>query len=264
MDIDTLDDEGGGGEEGAPAWMATFSDLATLLLTFFVLLLSFANTDVVEFKEMLGSVREAFGVQFRVSGDFEGLSDSPITVGEMPPGALEFVSETSSEQARELEEALRERGLLDRVEVTHDREGVSVRVRDAVLFDTGEATLRPEGATFLCELAEIIASDLGADGVIVEGHTDDRPIHTERFPTNWELSTARATTVLRHLLSEAEVEAARLSASGFADTRPLSPNADDASRAANRRVEFVIVARRTESGEVRRTEVRDETDASLD
>ncbi len=97
MDIDALDDEGGGGEEGAPAWMATFRDLATLLLTFFVLLLSFANTDVVEFEEMLGSVREAFGVQFRVSGDFEGLSQSPISVGDMPPGALELVSEVDVE-----------------------------------------------------------------------------------------------------------------------------------------------------------------------
>ncbi len=248
MDIDTLDDEGGGGEEGAPAWMATFSDLATLLLTFFVLLLSFANMDVTEFKEMMGSVREAFGVQFRIRGDFEALSDSPISLGETPPGDLVEVVRSDAEQARQLAEALRERGLLDQVEVTPDREGVSVRVRDAVLFDTGEATLRPEGETFLCELGEIIAGELGVDGVIVEGHTDDRPIHTERFPTNWELSTARATNVLRHLLSEARVDATRLSASGFADTRPLSPNVDDTSRAANRRVEFVF-RRRTEHAE---------------
>lgn len=243
MDIDTLDDDGGGGgDEGAPAWMATFSDLATLLLTFFVLLLSFANMDVTEFKEMMGSVREAFGVQFRIRGDFEALSDTPISLGETPPGELVEVvrSDADAAQMRELTEALRERGILDEVDVSPERDGISVRVRDCVLFDTAEATLRDDAHPFLHELAGILNGPLGTDGVIVEGHTDDRPIHTERFPTNWELSTARATSVLRHLMSIGEVAPERLSAAGFADTRPLAPNVDDPSRTTNRRVEFVF------------------------
>lgn len=247
MDIDTLDDEGGGGgDEGAPAWMATFSDLATLLLTFFVLLLSFANMDVTEFKEMMGSVREAFGVQFRIRGDFEALSSSPVSLGDTPPGELIEVvrsdsdSEADEEQVRELTQALRERGILDEVDVSPERDGISVRVRDCVLFDTAEASLRDDAHPFLHELAGILNGPLGTDGVIVEGHTDDRPIHTERFPTNWELSTARATSVLRHLMSIGEVAPDRLSAAGFADTRPLAPNVDDSSRTTNRRVEFVF------------------------
>ncbi|MEZ4250381.1 MAG: flagellar motor protein MotB [Polyangiales bacterium] len=240
MDIDTLDDEGGGGDEGAPAWMATFSDLATLLLTFFVLLLSFANMDVTEFKEMMGSVREAFGVQFRTRGDFEALAESPISIGDRPPAELAEVVRQDGEQVAELVRALQEREIFDDVEVFADREGIAVRVRDCVLFDTGNATLREDAPPLLTELGAIISSDVGAYGVIVEGHTDDRPIHTERFPSNWELSTARATTVLRHLLDESHVDPARLSAAGFADMRAISPNVDDAARAQNRRVEFVF------------------------
>lgn len=240
MDIDTLDESDSGGEEGAPAWMATFSDLATLLLTFFVLLLSFANMDVIEFKEMMGSVREAFGVQRRVAGDFEALSTSPISIGDNPPQELEETIRDEAEQTRELVAALREHEILDQVEVFTSREGIYVRVRDFVLFDTGDARLREEAPALLDEIAVIVASPVGEHGVVVEGHTDDRPIRTERYPSNWELSTARATNVLRYLLDVGRVSPARVSAAGFADTRSITPNVDDDARAQNRRVEFVF------------------------
>lgn len=252
MDIDTLDggDEGGG-EEGVPAWMATFSDLATLLLTFFVLLLSFANMDIIDFQEMMGSVREAFGVQSRTRGDFEALAASPISIGDRPPQELESVPrDEDQEYARELVEALRERGILDQVEVFADRDGVSVRVRDCVLFDTGEARLRDDAPALLDEVGAIIASSVGEHGVVVEGHTDDWPIHTDRFPSNWELSTARATNVLRYFLDASAIRPDRVSAAGFADTRAVVPNVDDQARAQNRRVEFVF--RRRAADEARR------------
>ncbi|MEM9068638.1 MAG: flagellar motor protein MotB [Myxococcota bacterium] len=223
-------------EEGAPPWMATFSDLATLLLTFFVLLLSFAEMDVTEFKELLGSVREAFGVQFRTRGHHEALSDSPVSIGDEPPGAVTAVS---AELAEEIRGKLEEAGVEEDVDVEVTSEGIVVRIRDQVLFPVGSDTLTDDAQPIL----EVVAGITGAvatHGAVIEGHTDDRPIHTSRFPSNWELSTARATKVLRHFLQRTDLDPGQLSAAGYADTRPLVPNDSAENRARNRRVEFLF------------------------
>lgn len=224
-------------EEGAPAWMATFSDLATLLLTFFVLLLSFAELDVVEFKELLGSVREAFGVQFRTQGHYEALSASPVSIGEAPPGQLTYVSDAEVTEA--IREALERAGVESNVDVDATPDGIVVRIRDKVLFPTGSAELQEEAGPVLEAIANI-AAGMGNQGIAIEGHTDDRPIHTSRFPSNWELSTSRATRVLRYLLANTELAPGQVSASGYADTRPIAPNDGADNRGLNRRVEFLF------------------------
>lgn len=223
-------------EEGAPPWMATFSDLATLLLTFFVLLLSFAEMDVVEFKELLGSVREAFGVQFRTVGHHEALSNSPVSLADQPPGALAHVQANLAEEIRE---KLEEAGVGDSLEVEATPDGIVLRVRDKVLFPTGSDALL-EDAEPVLEVVAGLAASVATQGLVIEGHTDDRPIHTARFPSNWELSTARATRVLRYFLQHAGLAPGMLSAAGYADTRPLVPNDSAENRAKNRRVEFLF------------------------
>jgi chemotaxis protein MotB len=110
-----------------------------------------------------------------------------------------------------------------------------IDVRDAVLFASGEATLRDDGAGLIGRLAAVLAKDTGAVEVI--GHTDRRPIATARFPSNWELSSARASAVVRGLI-DAGLIPARLSAVGRADTEPLAVERTDAGRARNRRVEI--------------------------
>ncbi len=224
-------------EEGAPAWMATFSDLATLLLTFFVLLLSFAELDVVEFKELLGSVREAFGVQFRTHGHYEALSNSPVSLGDAPPGALTYISDAEVTEA--IREALERAGVEQSVDVQATPDGIVVRIRDQVLFPTGSAQLQEDAGPVL-EVIANLAAEMGEQGIAIEGHTDDRPIHTSRFPSNWELSTSRATQVLRYLLANTELSPAQVSASGYADTRPIAPNDNADNRGLNRRVEFLF------------------------
>lgn len=217
--------------------MATFSDMATLLLTFFVLLLSFANMDIVEFRTMMGSVREAFGVQREMQGDFQARANTPveITPGGSPANpAVLANSPTLSRLRSELER----RGLSHLIEVEGTPRGVALRIRDTVLFESGSDRLRDDAAPLLVHIAEIVG-DFDNE-LAIEGHTDDRPIRTPRFPSNWELSAARATAVLRRM-SAAGIEPERMSIAGYAETRPLAPNETDDGRAGNRRVEFIFV-----------------------
>ncbi len=225
-------------EEGAPAWMATFSDMATLLLTFFVLLLSFAELNVKEFREMLGSIREAFGVQFVTRGPVEAMNTTPVELNDVPASPLVPISDPASKTLREVKEWISEHDLDDDVEVELTERGILVRVRDRVLFDTGSAALESGAEPVLRRIAEL-ARELDTT-VAVEGHTDDRPIRTRRFPSNWELSTARAASVVRWFIEEAGLPPGKLRAAGFADTRPVAPNDSDENRSRNRRVEFVF------------------------
>lgn len=224
-------------EEGAPAWMSTFSDMATLLLTFFVLLLSFANMDVVEFRTMMGSVRDAFGVQHEHPGEFMARSNSPITIS--PGGSPSDPSILPQSQTLErIRTRLNSEGLGESVEVSDSERGIVMRIREAVLFGSGSATLVADGMPILERIAAIAMEF--ARQIRIEGHTDDRPISTGRFPSNWELSAARATAVLRHL-ERTGTSADAMSIAGYADTRPVAANSDDQGRAQNRRVEFVLV-----------------------
>lgn len=142
--------------------------------------------------------------------------------------------------------AVRE-GLAEAVGFRNDPRGLIVTVvADRVLFHPGSATVQPEGARVLGLVADAVA---GLDNAIaVEGHTDSRPIATARFPSNWELSTARATNVLRTLVDRHGLSADRVAAAGYADTRPVADNASGEGRASNRRVELVVLARAASGG----------------
>lgn len=219
--------------EGAPAWMATFSDLATNMLTFFVLLLSFANMDAKQFREALGSVRDALGVNSSEPGRYEARSTTIVEIGEA--GGKTMLKESSA--MRRIRDAVARRGIDGSVEVSSEEKGVVLRVRDYVLFDTASDRVRDEGIPVLEGIADVVN---GFDGpVAIEGHTDNRPISSAKFPSNWELSAFRATAVLRHLVSHG-VARDRLAIAGYADTIPIGDNSSEEGRARNRRVEFVF------------------------
>ena len=218
--------------------MATFSDMATLMLCFFVLLLSFANMDVENFRTALGSVREAFGVQFKVNGRFESLSDSPISLSNTQSTDVLYKERPIEKEAIGLvREFLQDRGLDGSVEVDAGARGIILRTKDKVLFDPGAAQIKEVGKPVLEAMRELADSFDGQ--LAVEGHTDDRPISNALFPSNWELSGARSSAVLRYLL-EANVDPALVHVAGYADMRPVASNATPEGRARNRRVEFVF------------------------
>ena len=172
------------------------------------------------------------------------LSNYLVVLTDAPPLGVEAVDAAAIEGARALNEALEEAPYLadlDGMEVSRIPEGVRLRVEDRLLFPTAEAELTDEGrALVTARLAEMVRRHPGE--VAVEGHSDSRAIRTERFPSNWALSSARAIAIVEALVA-AGVDPARLRAVGLADTRPLASNATAEGRARNRRVEVVIQAR---------------------
>jgi chemotaxis protein MotB len=227
-------------EEGAPAWMATFADMSTLLLTFFVLLLSFANMDAKKFREMLGSVQDAFGVQKETWGDYMSRSTQAINLsiqtqaGEGPDG--EKQQSPSMEQVLSIVQALFQ-DLGGAAEVFLDDEGVTVRVEGRLLFTSGSAELKPGAAPILDRVTALLQKY--TFDLYILGHTDSVPIETAQFPSNWELSSARASSALRYLVA-GKADPKRLVAVGFADSRVIAANDTPEGRARNRRVEFLF------------------------
>ena len=222
---------------GAPDWMVTFADLMSLLLTFFVLLLSFANMEVVKFKSAVGSIQNALGLK----SVFE-LSDTPagreILDHENPS---EGAGEEGVQQqiVDELERILQQAGLEDSGTAKVTKRGVVLQLEGDLLFASGEAVISPSALPVLDALSAYVGGQSRFVDVI--GHTDDVPIATAVYPSNWELSAARAGQAVRYL-SEKGVRPFRMRAIGQAHTVPVAENSTAEGRAANRRVEFVFVA----------------------
>lgn len=232
------------GEEGAPAWMATFADMSTLLLCFFVLLLSFANTDAQKFRDMLGSVQDAFGVQKETPGDYMARSSEVIefALEQMDEEGKKNDSESDSQSKPSMEQILSiVQALFDDMggvaDIFMDEEGVTVRVEGKLLYSSGSADLKPEAIPILDRIAALLKK-YNFDLYIL-GHTDSVPIETAKFPSNWELSSARSAAALKHMMNRG-ASSERLVAIGFADSRPIETNASPEGRAKNRRVEFMF------------------------
>lgn len=221
--------------EETPGWIVTFADLMSLLLCFFVLMLSFSETDKQKFKVLSGSVREAFGVQ------------REHRVFDMPKGMNIISNEfkdpkfLADDLPKEIRSAIRMApGGQDAAQIQVEEGEMSVKVTlpGHLLFDLGSAHIREEALPLLDQLRNVILET--PNRIIVTGHTDDLPIRTAQFPSNWELSAARAGSVIRNFLTKGGIEATRFLAVGMADTLPRAPNDSEVNRAQNRRVEIAF------------------------
>ena len=242
--------------ENHERWLITYADMITLLMAFFIMLFTMSQLDLAKFKEFQqGFASQVSGKEINLAADGgEGVLDGSIGAQtELLKQAQEVLKQQETEDlARKIE---RERlldveaefvrrvhaaGLARKVDFRLEVRGLIVSiVSDDVLFDLGSADLRPDGRRVLNGLAGVL-NDM-PNAVAVEGHTDNLPISGGQYQNNWVLSTARATSVLSYLLDH-DVPAARLSAAGYADQRPLTSNATTSGRAANRRVEIVILS----------------------
>ncbi|MCL5041903.1 MAG: flagellar motor protein MotB [Gammaproteobacteria bacterium] len=261
-------------KKGPAAWVVTFADLMSLLMCFFVLLLSFSEIDAMRFKQIAGSLQAAFGVQRDVPAVDIPMGTSPIFDDFSPaipePTPLDEVRQTTSEQQpqhdtlREMLEAaieqnidlatreqvsttsdalseLLQNDILDgKVSVLSDRKRVIIRVEERGSFPSGSADMTLEFEDMLLKISDVLARIPGE--ITVEGHTDDIPISTARFRSNWDLSAARASSVANTLLHTGAVEPNRLRVQGYAETRPRASNDFPDTRALNRRVEIIIDA----------------------
>jgi len=215
-------------ETQSAGWLTTFNDLVTLLLTFFVLVLSMSKLDSGKVQQASRSVCDAFGML----NWSEGLSIRVFKPFVMTR-RLKIMS--TEAQKRVLAEELND---IDGLTATIVEEGLLVIMGDKVLFKTGLAELEPETYSKLKRLGTIIR-DVDCS-IRIEGHTDDTPIHTARYPSNWELSAARAVAVVKYFISECGIAPERLAAAGYADSKPRWPNDTALHRAKNRRVEVTL------------------------
>lgn len=216
------------------AWLTTYSDLVTLLLAFFVLLFSFSEIDAEKFRNIMSSFHGGSGV-FEGEKSLELLPDKPVVTIDLDDD-LEKLKEYLEDYADSL-------GLGDRINVEIEERGIIIRFMDNIFFDSGSATIKEDSFQILESVAEILNREEFIDRQIkVEGHTDtDRIIRPINFPTNWELSSARATNVLRYLVEKADIGGERVSSSGYSYYRNIAPNDTEENKAKNRRVDVIIL-----------------------
>lgn len=219
---------------GSPAWMATFSDMTTLLLTFFVLLLSMANFDPIRYQLTVESLQTSFGV-------LESFPTVPIhPIIEIPKKTGdEQKKKRSLEDAEEIKEIVEKQKLEDAVKVEITDKGIAILLRDPVGFASGSAELKEQGKEILKDISEVIKKNPELK-VRVEGHTDDVPIRSQRYRSNWELSSARSLSVVELLASQTGIHPQNMSAVGYGEHRPMVPNTDTQSRSQNRRIQIFV------------------------
>ncbi|MCF7886412.1 MAG: flagellar motor protein MotB [Candidatus Marinimicrobia bacterium] len=219
-------------QPSSPAWMTTYGDMMTLLLCFFVLLLSFSTIDKIKFSKSMRALQGALGIMprmQRVSSSKQSSLDSEKIINKM----------NLEEKVKQLKELSKSLGYEEEVEVLFNEGGLLIRLGNKVLFDLGEAELRKSAYPILTFVGNTI-KEHNADDVIVGGHTDNLPISSSIYPSNWELSIARSLSVVKFMIDSVNVPPKKLIAAGFSQYHPLKPNDTPENRQKNRRVEFMF------------------------
>ncbi len=267
-------------EEGLPPWLATFADLMSLLMCFFVLLLSFAELDVLKYKQIAGAMKTAFGVQRDVKAteipkgtSVIALQYSPGKPTEVTP--LEIMREKTTddtktnldfsdtdskndqsleqaqaiaeenarqmakEEAEELQEELADAINDGIVEIEAFTDRVLIRIREKGSFGSGQADLKADFQPILLQIAQVLNQRDGH--FIISGHTDDIPIETRQFRSNWDLSAKRAASVVHFFIQQGDIDPERMEIRAHSDNQPLVPNDSWENRSTNRRVEISVL-----------------------
>ncbi len=223
-------------EEVSEKWAIPYADFLTLLLCLFIALFAMAQAGKQAALEYAQAFAKAFGM--RLVPFEESLPKQILPQPVVPRSEPTEKGRRIQRQIRELEEMLKRMGLEGEFKVSYEVIGIRLILQERILFPSGSAEIKPETYPILDKLYEIL-KDL-PNPVEVEGHTDSIPISTEKFPSNWELSTARASSIVRYFIAKG-INPERLKASGYADTKPIASNATPEGRAQNRRVEIVIL-----------------------
>lgn len=222
-------------------WLLTYADLITLLLALFMMLYAMSVLDLRKYQAFQEAFTQGLGGHKTKANEIapDNQPTAIPTSSPRPETAKSLDQEDLKKLKVRLEKMLKDAGLQDEVQLQLEARGLVMNVVSGVLFPSASATLTSNGEALLKSLETVFASF--SNQLVVEGHTDPRPISSSVFPSNWELSTARATAVLRSLLADG-IRDTRLSAAGYADTRPRASNATEAGMARNRRVDIVVLA----------------------
>lgn len=219
--------------ENHERWLVSYADFITLLFAFFVVMYSVSSVNEGKFRAAADSISQAFHPVIN-------LSASPVRIDAKVTNTLPNIISPDFKTYQKLQDTMKEAGDLgDKVKVDMDKRGIVVRVADTLVFDTGKAEVRPEAREVLKKVGAVLAG--GNKQVRVEGHTDNVPIKTAHFPSNWELSTDRASAIVRYFIDNTNMKPPLLSAAGYAHYKPLESNDTPAGRAKNRRVDIVVL-----------------------
>lgn len=246
------------------AWVIPYADMLTLLMAMFLVLWAIGQVDIDKAKAVSTGFADEFGLSMSAgkgsggTGVMDGAGswkDDPVATRSKPDKTAAIAAYRREEQAREQRDEAEQQlqQVADKISSDAAAEGLAAAIRfkmearglvvsivsEGVLFDAGSAELRPAGKVVLDGVSASLVDV--PNQLSIEGHTDDRPISTSQFPSNWELSTARATTVLRYLVDRHGIPSNRVGAVGYADQRPVAPNSTDGGRAKNRRVDVVVL-----------------------
>lgn len=232
-------------DDNGNSWIVTFADMMTLILVFFILLYTLADYEDKAYRAQIAQVNVLDGEgnqisvidyatrqgrnpePLRIIEDMLGLNPSPDVIEHMRPKIL-----------TEIESMVEYSDLEDNVKIKSQGDQISLQIDGRLLFDSGKAELKDSATVVFNNLAQLFRENPDYR-IAIRGHTDDLSIETDQFPSNWELSAVRATTVLRYFIQQG-LDPERMSATGYADFLPLVPNDTPENRAINRRVEFVL------------------------
>ena len=241
---------------GLPLWMATFADLMALMMTFFVLLFAFSEVEQEKFKQMAGSMAQAFGgvqyIKSNTEANTPGMEAGVMSqTGYMPmpfdPKSGRIISDplqagrsqdTNNDEIMEkLQESLSEEIAQGDLTLERDGEDIVIRFPEHVSFASGSAQLSSKARPLIERILPHIQDD---QMIIVGGHTDNRPLSGGTYKSNWDLSAARAASVAEQMLAEGKIAPERMVVAGYAYTRPVAANDTATNRAKNRRVEIIV------------------------
>lgn len=226
-----ISQEPGHRQPNADGWQIVYTGFILILLCFFIMLTSFASLEhsrITQFVQSFATAVSVFDGGRSLEPGKTVINADAMVVDKEDPIALLF---------EKVKQAGKQNGL-DPISIQRSDRGVIMTLADKMLFESGEAVLSASSHDLLKKIGMIVNSTHAR--VDIQGHTDDQPIRTHAFPSNWELSTARAVNVLRYLIADAGVPSHRLSAVGMSEYHPLVPNNSAENRARNRRVEIIF------------------------
>ena len=234
------------------SWLVPYADILTLLLALFIVLFASSSVDQEKLDQMSAVFNDIF-----TSGT--GVMDNPAVVqtqngstSQLQTGASKYMEDQDrlKESQNRVEEFIAINELEKQFETKMTDEGLLITIRDSVLFDMGRAELKAEYATIADELSQLLMFDPPRN-IVITGHTDNVPINTNEFDSNWELSVMRAVNFMKEVVSgNEELDSKYFSVKGYGEYNPISSNDTEEGRAKNRRVEVLVQPRVTESGEV--------------
>ena len=212
------------------SWMDTYADTITLVLTFFILLYSISAVDSKKLSDLSKALQNSLGGGTSIE-ELKHIDDLKVKVGNQN---LE-----KEDLAKKVNKAIQDNNLQEVVKVREENRGIVLQLDENILYDSGRVDLKDTSIKALDTITKLV-KDMNND-VLVEGHTDNVPIHNSEYESNWELSTARAVSVVRYFVETKDVPPTRFAVKGYAEFRPLVENSTPENRSTNRRVDILIV-----------------------